>query len=103
MVKRMNGLTENEFDTLVLVKGLVEHGWSYNKVAEVISKHHTTVKSLYEKALELHNSGRLAKTATCERTIRLQYVGGTQEIEEIERGQIERQSGRRPTGHRSDD
>lgn len=100
--RKIDGLNENEFDTLVLVKGLIDHGWTFNKVGEVISKHHTTVKSLYTKALSFHDEGKLAKNANRERDIRIQYVGNSQDLENIEMGIIDRQSGRRPTGHKSD-
>jgi hypothetical protein len=101
--RKIDGLTENEFDTLTLILGLVDHGWSFNKIGLVISKHHTTVKSLYEKALQYKEAGKLAKTASSERSIRIQYVGGTQELEQIEEAVIDRQSGNlRPRGHLSD-
>lgn len=102
MKRKIDGLTENEFDTLVLVKGLTEHGWSWNKIGLVIGKSHTTVKSLYDKALQLNSDGKLAKTASSERAIRIDYVGGPQELEDIEGGLIDRQYGRRPTGHKAD-
>jgi hypothetical protein len=101
--RKIDGLTENEFDTLILVKGLVEHGWSFNKVGLVIAKSPHTVKSLYEKALRLNEDGKLQKTASSERAIRIEYVGGPQELEEIEGGLIDRQYGRRPIGHKSDE
>lgn len=101
--RKIDGLTENEFDTLVLIKGLVEHGWSYNKVAIVIGKSHTTIKSMYNKALQLNEDGKLAKTASRERDIRVQYVGGSKELEDMEGAIIDRQSGRGgPRGATSD-
>lgn len=101
--RKIDGLTENEFDTLLLIKGLVEHGWTFNKIGIVIGKSHTTVKSLYNKSLQLKDEGKLAKNASSERTIRVDYVGSSQDLEQIEQGLIARQYGRRPCGHNADD
>lgn len=100
--RKIDGLTENEFDTLTLVKGLVEHGWSYNKVGKVIGKSHTTVKSMYDKALKLDEEGKLAKNGVCERRVQLIPVGGSAELEAIEMSEIDRQMGRRPKYHTED-
>ena len=102
-IRKIDGLTEDEFDTLVLVLGLVKEGWSYRKIGRVLSADDKTVKSLYEKALRLKEGGNLRKTASSERAIRVDYVGGPQELEEIEGGLIDRQYGRRPTGHKADE
>lgn len=100
--RKIDGLTEDEFDTLILVLGLVKEGWSYHKVGRVIARSVNTVKSLYLKALQLKEDGKLHKTASRERDIRIDYVGSSQDLEDTEMGLIDRQFGRRPTGHKTD-
>lgn len=100
--RKIDGLTEDEFDTLVLVLGLVKEGWSFSKIGRVIDRSHNTVKVLYDKALQLKEDGKFTKSASSERAIRIDYVGNSQDLENIEMGLIDRQSGRRPTGHKTD-
>ena len=101
--RKIDGLTEDEFDTLVLVLGLVKEGWSYRKIGRVLNADDHKVKSLYDKALQLKEEGNLRKNATREGVVDIVYVGDSNDLEGIERGIIERQSGRRPTRHKATD
>lgn len=101
--KLVDGLSENEFDTMTLVLGLVGHGWSFNKIGKVIARSPHTVKSLWEKALQYKDAGKLHKSASSEGGIRLQYVGNSQDLEELENAVLDRQMGKgRPKGQLSD-
>lgn len=103
MKRKIDGLTEDEFDKLVLVLALRNKEWSFRKIGRVISADDKTVKSLWSKALQLKKDGKLTKNTTKEGVIDIVYVGDSNDLEGIERGIIERQSGRRPIRHRSTD
>jgi hypothetical protein len=91
---KKNDVNETNFDTLVLVLGLYRYGWSARKIGRVISQHHTTVKALIDKALDLKEEGKLANSYTYEGNIALSYVGGTPELERCERVFIEKLHGK---------
>lgn len=93
--RQIDGMNEEQFDKLTLVLGLRKHGWSFRKIGRIIRTPTNTVISLYKKALRYRHSGKLNKNANNERVCQILYVGGTNELEEIEKGLIDRQHGKK--------
>jgi len=81
--RKIDGLTEDEFDKLTLVLGLVNHGWSYRKIGRILMHSDMTIKSMYGKALQLKDDGKLCKTAKSERVVKIVYVGGSNDLDYI--------------------
>lgn len=103
---RLKRLTPEEEESIgIVIVGLVNLGWSFRKIEKLIGRHIEVVTRLYSNALDKIESGETNKSTYVRgqnREVSLVYSGGSQELEDIEGALIERQYGRRPTGHKSD-
>jgi hypothetical protein len=103
---RLKRLKPEEEDSLgFVIVGLVNLGWSFRKIEKLIGRHIDVVTRLYSNALdkiEAHETNDSALLRGVEREVSLTYVGDSNELEGYERAIIERQQGRRPTGHKID-
>ena len=82
-----------------------KNGMSYVKIGNLISRSDKSVKALIDKALRLEDEGKLREISLSEGEISLMYVGGTEEVEEID-SQVNHRSaggGRRVSPVRYDD
>ena len=80
-------MTQDEYDVMTAVVGLVNAGWSFRKIArfgELLPTGRDAVKSLYTKALDeldTDNSDNLPKSR---KSIDLRYVGDTSDVEYLD-------------------
>ena len=102
-ISNESGIPE-DIDKLFVVYALVKLGLSFRRIGKAINHHHTTVKSLYLKALQENDKLNLSISAIDGKTKKPRFVsvGGTRELENIENAIIERQSGRRAIGHKAE-
>jgi hypothetical protein len=107
MKSKAKKLTPEEEDMLgMLIVGMVQMGWSITKIEKLIGRHFDVVTRLYTNALDKIETGEADSSTLlkgCNRRFGLSYVGGSEELEGFERAEIDRQYGRRPTGHKSDE
>lgn len=100
-------LTPEEEDILgMFIVGMVKMGWSFTKIEKLIGRHFDVVTRLYTNALDKIETGESDSSTLlqgCNKKFGLIYAGGSSELEGFERAEIERQYGRRPTGHKSDE
>ena len=79
------GLSEEEVDKYLLIKGLCEiEKWSFRKIGRLIRQHQDTAKSLYDKALELSGQGKLDKFGKSEEKVEIFPVGDSRDCEYVD-------------------
>ena len=73
-----------DYDKMVLVKGLVDYGWSFRRIGKLLNHSHNTVKTIYFKALELSELGELTESPKGKGGVDLRYVGNSHDLEYID-------------------
>jgi len=94
---RLKRLSKEEEDSLgFVIVGLVRLGWSFRKIEKLIGRHIDVVSRLYSSTLDKIESGITNESIVLKgrkKEVDLLYVGGSQELENIESAKIDHQFG----------